>query len=190
MTKIKWNEFSLQIGAFSPNWHDANNLWHKRKIVLPLTLLLLLPYLQWRILSLIYFCQDSWECPSCSTKPRFSAEWARTCRISECCAVPCLSAGLHSSSSQLLSSCRAILAFATNQLCKGSSMVSPWSAERSWQRESTSSGHSRIVSLLAGCWPPGKNISVKRRDTRQTRSQGKEGEPAYVHSRGYKGSRS
>lgn len=128
--------------------------WHKIKTVLPLTLSPLLSNLQLRIPILIYFWQDSWECPSWSTKPRFSAEWARTRRISKCCAIHCLSTLLHNSSSQLLSSCRAIFAFATNPLYYGSNMSSPWSVERSRQHENGSSGHSKIVPFLAGWWAP------------------------------------
>lgn len=164
--------------------------WHKTNTVLPLVLSPLLSNLQFP--SWFIFEQDSWEWPSWSTKPRFSAEWARTHRISECCAIHCLSTRVHNSSSQLLSSCRAVSAFATNQLCYGSNTGSPWSVAGSRQHDNGSSGYSKIVHFLAGwwalwqkCWSEAKGHLVAQKQGVAGR-----GEPAYVHSGGHKGSRS
>lgn len=53
MTKIKWNEFAYKLEQF--NWCDANNVRHKTRTVLPLTLSPLRSNLQLRIPILIYF---------------------------------------------------------------------------------------------------------------------------------------
>lgn len=136
------------------------------------------------------FVRTAGSAPAAPLSRAFQPSGPECAELSKCCAVPCLSVGLHSSSSQLLSSCRAVLAFTTNQLCKGRSTVSPWLAERSWQHESMSSGHSRIVSLLAGCWPPGKKHWCEAKG-HSTDQEPREGRRASICARrGYKGSRS
>lgn len=139
---MEWKEFSLQTRAFPSNCDTRS------EVALPLTLLLL--YQRARIPVLICFFQEGWEL---SLAGQDVGKW-----------LPCHPSRLHSSSAQLLSSCRAGLAAPPISCAKGAARGPPSSAEEP---------AAAMVELFSACLLPWLARGTPRRRSRSRGGRGR-----------------